>query len=46
MTTPTGKKKATRRQHTPEYRAEALALAEQIGVSKAAKQLGLYESQL
>ena len=46
MTKQTGKKKATRRQHVPEFRAEALALAEKIGVSKAAKELGLHESQL
>ena len=46
MTKQTGKKKATRRQHAPEFRAEALALAEKIGVPKAAKELGLHESQL
>ena len=46
MTKQIGKKKATRRQHAPEFRAEALALAEKIGVSKAAKELGLHESQL
>jgi transposase len=46
MTKQTGKKKATRRQHTQEYRAEALALAEKVGVSNAAKELGLHESQL
>lgn len=46
MTKQTGKKKATRRQHAPEFRAEALALAEKIGVSNAAKELGLQESQL
>ena len=46
MTKQTGKQKATRRQHAPEFRVEALALAEKIGVSKAAKELGLHESQL
>ena len=46
MTKQTGKKQATRRQHTPEFRAESLALAEKIGVSRAAKELGLHESQL
>jgi transposase len=46
MTKQTGKKKITRRQHAPEFRVEALALAEKIGVSKAAKALGLHESQL
>jgi transposase len=46
MTKQTGKKKATRRQHAPGFRAEALALAEKVGVPKAAKELGLHESQL
>ena len=45
MTEKAGKKKATRRQHPPEFRREALALAE-IGISKAAKELGLHASQL
>ena len=40
MTKQTGKKKTTRRQHAPEFRAEALALAAKIGVSKAAKEHG------
>lgn len=42
----TGKKSPPRRQHAPEYRAEALALSEKVGVAKAAKELGLHESQL
>ena len=46
MTKQTGKKTTTRRQHTPEFRTEALALAEKVGVSRAAKELGLHESQL
>jgi len=46
MTKQTEKKKATRRQHAPEYRAEALALAENVGVSNAANELGLHASQL
>lgn len=46
MTKQSGKKTTTRRQHAPEFRAEALALAEKIGVSKAAIELGLHESQL
>jgi transposase len=46
MTKQTGKKKATRRQYAPEYRAEALALAEKVGVSQAANELGLHASQL
>ena len=46
MTGKTGTKKATRRQHSPEFREEALALAERIGIPKAAKELGLHDSQL
>ncbi len=46
MTRKTGTKKTTRRQHSPEFRAEALALAEKIGIPKAAKELGLHDSQL
>jgi transposase len=46
MTTQTGKKKATRRQHSPEFRAEALALADKVGVPTAAAELGLHESQI
>ena len=46
MTGKTGTKKTTRRKHAPEFRAEALALAEKIGISKAAKELGLHNSQL
>ncbi len=46
MTKPNTKIKATRKQHFPEFREEALALAEKIGVSKAAKDLGLHASQL
>ena len=42
----TGKKDTARRQHAPEFRAEALALAEKVGVPTAAKELGLHESQL
>ncbi|KJM62854.1 transposase [Pluralibacter gergoviae] len=34
-----------RKQHTPEFRQEALKLAERIGVA-AARELSLYESQL
>ena len=40
------KTKPTRRHYSPEFKAEALGLAEQVGVSGAAKQLGLHESQL
>ncbi len=35
-----------RKQHTPEFRNEALKLAERIGVAAAARELSLYESQL
>ena len=46
MTGKTGTKKTTRRKHAPEFRAEALALAEKIGIPKASKELGLHDSQL
>ncbi len=42
----TESKQATHRQHAPEYRAEALALAVNVGVSQAANELGLHESQM
>ncbi|MCD3590407.1 transposase, partial [Escherichia coli] len=35
-----------RKQHSPEFRSEALKLAERIGVTAAARELSLYESQL
>ncbi|MCF8033450.1 MAG: transposase [Desulfarculaceae bacterium] len=38
--------KATRKRYSPEFKSEALALAGQVGVADAAKQLGLHESQL
>jgi transposase len=37
--------KKPRKQHTPEFRQEALKLAERI-VAAAARELNLYESQL
>jgi len=46
MTVKAGTKKATRRQHSPEFREEALALAEKVGIRQAARELGLHESQL
>jgi len=46
MTKETGSKKASRKQYSPEFRKEALALAEKIGIAKAAKELGLHDSQL
>ncbi|AIA69702.1 transposase [Pectobacterium carotovorum subsp. carotovorum] len=38
--------KKPRKQHTPEFRDEALKLAGRIGVAAAARELSLYESQL
>ena len=46
MTSKAGTKRTTRRKHSPEFRAEALALAEKIGIPKAARELGLHDSQL
>ncbi len=36
---------APRRRYSPEFKAEALGLAEQVGVAGVAKELGLHESQ-
>ena len=38
--------KAKRKLHSPEFKAEALKLAAKIGVASAARELGIYESQL
>ncbi|AJJ23543.1 transposase family protein [Yersinia enterocolitica] len=46
MTKPTPISKKLRKQHTPEFRQEALKLAERIGIAAAARELSLYESQL
>lgn len=46
MTKPASISKKPRKQHTPEFRNEALKLAERIGVAAAARELSLYESQL
>jgi transposase len=46
MTKPVSASKKPRKQHTPEFRSEALKLAERIGVAAAARELSLYESQL
>ncbi|WP_145564331.1 IS3 family transposase [Yersinia aldovae] len=46
MTKPASTNKKPRKQHTPEFRNEALKLAERIGVAAAARELRLYESQL
>lgn len=35
-----------RKRYSPQFKSESLALAVRIGVSSAAKQLGLHESQL
>ena len=36
----------TRRQHTQQFKAEAIALAETVGVAVAARDLGIHASQL
>jgi putative transposase len=46
MSKQTKKYKPTRRQHTPEFRTQALALAEKIGVAAAARDLDLHDSQI
>ena len=46
MTKEPGTKNTTRKQYSPEFKDEALALAEKIGIPKAAKELGLHDSQL
>lgn len=38
--------KQSRTRHSQTYKDEALALAERVGVSKAAEPLGLHASQL
>ena len=46
MTKPASTSKTARKQYTPEFRDEALKLAERIDVTAAARELSLYESQL
>jgi transposase len=46
MTKSVSASKKPRKQHTPEFRNEALKLTERIGVAAAARELCLYESQL
>jgi transposase len=46
MTKNTTEQKKTRTQYSPSYKEDALALAERVGLSNAATQLGLQESQL
>ena len=38
--------KSTRKRHSEEFKAEVLALADTVGVSAAATQLGLHSSQI
>ncbi len=45
MTKPVSTTKKIRRQYSPEFRQEALKLAERTGVAAAARELSLYESQ-
>ncbi|EDX6255852.1 IS3-like element IS3 family transposase [Salmonella enterica] len=46
MTKTVSTSKKPRKQHSPEFRSEALKLAERIGVTAAARELSLYESLL
>ncbi len=46
MTKTVSTSKKPRKQHSPEFRSEALKLAERIGVTAAVRELSLYESQL
>lgn len=46
MTKPSATKSKPRKQYSPTFRDEALKLAQRIGVAAAARELGLYESQL
>ncbi|BBJ69843.1 transposase (plasmid) [Enterobacter sp. 18A13] len=46
MTKSSATENKPRKQHTPAFRDEALKLAQRIGVAAAARELGLYESQL
>ena len=46
MTTTRKKQPQTRKRHSQQYKTEALALADRVGVAAAAKQLGLHDSQL
>lgn len=39
-------KKKQRKQYFPEFREKSLKLAERIGVAKASRELGVYESQI
>ncbi|WP_159338646.1 IS3 family transposase [Erwinia rhapontici] len=46
MTKSTDVKNKPRNQYTPEFREQALSLADTVGVAQAARELNLYESQL
>ena len=46
MTKKTGQERISRRKHSQEFRDEALALADKLGIPQAAKELGLHNSQL
>lgn len=46
MTKATIEQKTSRTRYSQQYKEEALALAERVGMSKAAIQLGLKEAQL
>ena len=46
MTRQFDSKKTGRKRYSQAFKAEALALAEKVGVATAAKELGLHESQL
>ena len=46
MTKNTTEQKKTRTQYSQNYKDDALTLAERVGFSKAATQLGILESQL
>jgi transposase len=46
MTRRSQAKKVTRKRYSKDFKDEALALAERLGVPAAAKELGLHESQL
>ena len=41
-----GKASNSRKRYSKQYKDEALALAERVGVSEAARQLGLHDTQL
>ena len=43
MTKTVSTSKKTRKQHSPEFRSEALKLTERIGVAAATRELSLYE---